>query len=131
MDKKFMLFSERLKLAEEYEKFVNTPLEDGSKIKDCALSVITFMQTKGFRKIPEGAVVLTGEEWRNLNKNYEILKLELKEVRKETAEKFAERLKDEVLNFCGTVEENGYFERGKMFFCDDIDEICKEITGGK
>ena len=52
-------------------------------------------------------------------------------IRKETAEKFAERLKDEVLNFCGTVEENGYFERSKRCFCDDIDEICKELIGGK
>ena len=51
--------------------------------------------------------------------------------RKETAEKFAERLKSEVLNFCGTVEENGYFERGKISFCEDIDEICKELTEGK
>ena len=71
----FMFYRERKKLAEEYEEWVNTPLEDGSKIKDCALSVITFMQIKGFCKIPEGArvfipteekyVILTQEEYKN------------------------------------------------------------------
>lgn len=63
MDKqKYMLYSERKKLADEYEEWVKKPLEDGSKIKDCPLSVITFMSIKGFCKIPENAVVLTGSE---------------------------------------------------------------------
>ena len=85
---------------------------------------------KDYRKIPEGAVVLETSVYESLDiKLYRDTITE--KVRKETAEKFAERLKSEVLNFCGTVEENGYFERGKMFFCDDIDEICKEFTGGK
>jgi hypothetical protein len=53
----YMLFSQRQKLADEYEQWVNTPLKDGSKIKDCALSVITFMQWKGYRKLPEDARV--------------------------------------------------------------------------
>ena len=112
---------------------------------------------QGYRKIPEGAVVLTGTE---TEQRFEDLMVAFDEMgfmpntthpfpeeyvetwkqrlifvfgqlRKETAEKFAERLKDEVLNFCGTEEENGYFERGKRCFCDDIDEICKEFTGGK
>ena len=100
-------------------------------------------------KIPENAVVLTRGQYEevlkllkeyneiqnnfpnqvnamieNYNKGYE-------KGSKEMAEKFAERLKEEVLNFCGTVEENGYFETGKRCFCEDIDEICKEITEDK
>jgi hypothetical protein len=74
MNEKIMLYSERAKLAKEYEEWVNKPLEDGSKIKDCPLSVITFMIIQGFSKIPEGAVVLTNDEWarlRNLEINYD------------------------------------------------------------
>ena len=120
------------------------------------------LYNEGYRKIPEGAVVLTKEEHKKLKHGsgtleklynqypfrvlvgfnsmvfcqdrecFERLYDEIEErASKETAEKFAERLKDEVLNFCGTVEENGYFERSKRCFCDDIDEICKELTGGK
>ena len=62
----YMLFSQRQKLAKEYEQWVNTPLKDGSKIKDCALSVITFMQGKGFRKIPKGCVVMKKERYNEL-----------------------------------------------------------------
>lgn len=66
-EKQFMLFSERKKLAEEYETWVNQPLKYG-KIKDCPLSVITFMQSKGFRKLPKNSVVLTSEEHKILVK---------------------------------------------------------------
>lgn len=146
-----------------------------------------YLIEKGYRKIPEGAVVLTEKEYKSYERIEKIIKLakmekaigyevkngklyyfsnilegleyefkdlqeicnalnhyneefwgldqrlafwqgKAEETRKETAEKFAERLKNEVLNFCGTVEENGYFERGKRGFCHDIDEIAKEIT---
>lgn len=172
MDKqKFMLFSERKKLAEEYEKWINTPLDDGSKIKDCALSVITFMQIKGFCKIPEDAVVLTREENNklcqkigNLQYDKDILKqleeentdlkydkFELKNeisekdnkialleetidcikfnvdfTRKETAEKFAERLK--AMAYQSTDWSHG--EHPMVVEVDYIDEILEEITEG-
>lgn len=61
-EKQFMLFSERKNLAEEYETWVNQPLKDGTKIKDCPLSVITFMQSKGYRKLPKDSVVMSKEE---------------------------------------------------------------------
>ena len=180
--KKFLLFSERLKLAEEYEEWVKKPLEDGSKIKDCALSVITFMQIKGLCKIPEGAVVLTEKEYKRYERIEKIIKLakrekangyevrngklyyfsnmldgfeyefkdlqeicdaanhyneefwaldqrlafwqgKAEETRKETAEKFAERVK---MAF--------YYEFDELIpsiMADKIDEICKEITEGK
>ena len=138
MDKqKFMLFSERKKLAEEYEKWINTPLDDGSKIKDCALSVITFMQIKGFCKIPENAVVLTKKkdiqqyEWSKLVDKMGVIEFGEK-LCKETAEKFAEKvhnlfnrdIKDSVVY---TQEEKDILKD----FVESIDEICKEITEGK
>ena len=103
----------------------------------------------GYRKIPENSVVLTREYIKKYVKDCiagqetgldiinalisraERYKEKAKKIRKETAEKFAERLKYEVLNFCGTEEENGYFERGKIGFCEEIDEICKEFTESK
>ena len=145
MDKQFMLFSKRKELAEEYEKWVNTPLEDGSKIKDCALSVITFMQIKGFCKIPENAVVLTAEQFsdyltlkdshKNAVERCEKLQADNERlyknigkfkdvVRKETAEKFAERLKTECF-------DGGIDDKWVSVSFSRLDEICKEITEGK
>lgn len=124
--KKHILFSERKKLADEYEEWVNKPLEDGSKIKDCALSVITFMTSKGYRKIPEGAVVLTKEEWESYCATQEglgeIMDREREIGRKETAEKFAEMAKEGAFtDFMGE----------PIIRASKIDEICKELTGGK
>jgi hypothetical protein len=72
-----------------------------------------------FKKIPEGAVVLTEEEY----ERWQGQTLNIKKVRKETAEKFAERVKmafyyhfDEII---------------PSIMADKIDEICKEITEGK
>ena len=156
MDKQFMLFSKRKELAEEYEKWVNTPLEDGSKIKDCTLSVITFMQTKGYRKIPENAVVLTREEYDELKQAKTLLEfreetikhledaniryaesLELKvnkKERKETAEKFARlvefhsvsTMQDGIEYF--TISALGLKEILHEEFGIPYYETCEEIT---
>lgn len=61
-----MLFSKRKKLADEYETWVKKPLEDGSKIKDCAFSVITFMVSKGFVKVPKDSIVITKAKYEEL-----------------------------------------------------------------
>ena len=103
----------------------------------------------GYRKIPEGAVVLTGTETEEcledlltefdemsfypatLMPNAEECAREWKrkliyaigQLRKETAEKFAERVK---MAF--------YYEFDELIpsiMADKIDEICKEITEGK
>lgn len=153
--KKYMLYSERLKLAEEYEEWAKKPLEDGSKIKDCALSVITFMQIKGYRKIPEDAVVLTREEYERQQKDNEdfdkfarsisdirmkngnkiatfkdlqdYIKLQVKQGSKETAEKFAVMLKGSL-----DISVEGYSTSEVINEIEDkIEEICKEITEGK
>ena len=128
MDKqKYILFSERKKLADEYEEWVNKPLEDGSKIKDCALSVITFMSIKGFYKIPENSVLLTDDEdiqqfeWSKMIDKMGIFKV-VDKLRKETAEKFAKMAKEEAfVDFMGEPIIRG----------SKIDEICKEITEGE
>ena len=158
----YILFSERKKLADEYEEWVNKPLEDGSKIKDCALSVVTFMTSKGYRKIPEGAVVLTEEEYKKLKHGsgtleklynqypfrvlvgfnsmvfcqdrecFERLYDEIEErASKETAEKFAERLKKrfEKSREYYSIDTGTAWSGGCIggLINDKIDEICKEI----
>ena len=71
----------------------------------------------GYRKIPEGAVVLTREE--------------LKAHDKALVKKFAERLK-ETLENCSPIDgydlEDLEFDGETIQEC--IDEICKEITEG-
>ena len=100
----------------------------------------------GYRTIPEGAVVLTREEYESVKDSVDLLreyesvsnsliksnelcrklvedkkelKWQLKQTRKETAEKFAERLKAESDD--GVIHLTLY----------EIDEICKEISEGK
>ena len=109
---------------------------------------------KGYRKIPEGAVVLTEEELKEkidccdvsmihhdddgkryieyekyedftdrLGKRIQQLKGQLKQTRKETAEKFADKLRCEYIDFDDTDE---VWVGGLR---EDISKICKEITG--
>lgn len=125
----YIIFSERKKLADEYEEWVNKPLEDGSKIKDCALSVVTFMTSKGYRKIPEDAFVLTREEYEKLQalkfdyvKGYEAGVDEgWDNAVMQTAEKFAEMLKERYV----PLDEWDEISIGSLHY--EIDEICKEI----
>lgn len=78
----------------------------------------------GFRKIPEGAVVLTKEEYVNrLTKYYGVT--EIKDmVRKETAEKFAERLVE-------MADLNRESLGSRVVYICDIENVCKEITEGR
>ena len=39
---------------------------------------------------------------------------------------FAEKLKEKVLNYCGTEEENHYYDVSKEGACEEIDETLKE-----
>ena len=101
----------------------------------------------GYRKIPENAVVLTREEHiqmlRDLNESNE----KAKEIaRKETAEKFAERAKEELIEWLADNEDlNGKIDfgvanidvigvetlEGEVISEGLIDKVCKEITEGK
>ena len=84
----------------------------------------TMLYNAGYRKILEGAVVLTGEEHKQMLKDLIESNEKAKEIAsKETAEKFAERVK---MAF--------YYHFDELIpsiMAKDIDEICKEFTGGK
>ena len=91
--------------------------------------VCTELYNAGYRKIPEGAVVLTRSEHQKylafkiiepqvrgcLDRERELEK-RLETMRKETAEKFAEMAKEK---FAYDIER-----------CKVVDEVCKEIIGG-
>ena len=100
-----------------------------------------YLYNAGYCKIPEGAVVLTNEEYRdlqisqdfdygyhngesNMTAYYENIRLP--EVRKETAEKFAERLKEKF-----PINEDVFRFSVPEQIHKVIDEICKDITEGK
>lgn len=79
----------------------------------CYVCIARKLKDKNYRKIPENAVVLNQEEWAVLHNDY-AKALYQKEVntRKETAGKFAERVKnleeallDMVVQFCQMVYE--------------------------
>ena len=95
---------------------------------------LTYAETlynAGCRKIPKNAVVLAKEEYKALKEQIEyweyetkVARQELFEERKETAEKFAERLKEKF-------SETEHFLLSKANVKYTIDEICKEITEDK
>lgn len=109
----------------------------------------------GYRKIPENAVVLTKEEYEKITYENEVYLMEArkvcqmevetrheleklkrdfdynlvqerKQIRKETAEKFAKRLKEEAWAF--STDENGNIWDYNIMK-SSIDEIAKEIIG--
>ena len=86
----------------------------------------------GYRKIPEGAVVVSKQVWDEHIENWDKTTKAVEErVRKETAEKFAERLKEKAENrYLGSymdLSSPEYIE--KEDFLQIIDEICKELEG--
>ena len=86
--------------------------------KDCYKA--EYLYDLGYRKIPEGSVVLSKEEHKSLvyweGKFDELIRLATAAACKETAEKFAEMAK-----------KIFKYEAHQQW----IDEICKEITGDK
>lgn len=97
----------------------------GGKVRfgcnDCLRAVAII--NAGYRKIPEGAVVLTGEEHKQILKDLIESNEKAKEIaRKETAEKFAEMAREGAfVDFMGE----------PIIRASKIDEICKELIGGK
>ena len=84
--------------------------------------IASILVNAGYRKIPEGSVVLETSVYESLEiKNYRDVISE--RVRKETAEKFAERLKKQFEHCCGDVYSACQID-------EKIDEIAKEITEG-
>lgn len=113
----------------------NLRLCAGVKLLDHQVETIAYELSKKYQpKLPENAVVLTREEYETYTfikrkwGNQDAIKWSelvdglyefAREFSKETAEKFAERLKAEA-----------YADDGMYYLTDsEIDEICKEITG--
>ena len=85
----------------------------------------------GYRKIPEGAVVILDEEMEDFAEMFakspqmqETMSHLIKAWRKETAETFAERLKE--MAYQSTDWSHG--EHPMVVEVEYIDEICKEFT---
>lgn len=72
-----------------------------------------------YRKIPKLGVILPFDHYDNLLKTN-------KEVRKETAEKFAEMAKAKAIKARVNIDDHP--RNDSFIFLSDIDEICKEIT---
>ena len=96
-----------------------------------------FLSEKGWVKIPENAVVLTNEEYKRLQRRQESCKTceeiasgMVKKARKETAEKFAERLKESGEIKAISIVKNGTLYPIYKAIVDRIDEIAKEFTEG-
>ena len=107
-------------MSEEYEKrMLITPSYCANK-----------MLEKGYRKIPEGAVVLKMEDYNRIrSKERKVIDIEVvmkaeEKARTETAEKFAERLKTECY-------EGGIDSKLVIVSFSRLDEIAKEIMEGK
>ena len=102
-----------------------------STVRNCLYcNIATHLIEQGYRKIPEGSVVLTEEE---LDKKIKPFRLEiialckdLVQTRKETAEKFAEMLKEKCKMDNNPLGLNVFLINGTT-----IDEICKEIVEGE
>ena len=74
----------------------------------------------GYRKIPEDSVVLTREEYeKDLAIERELGQRKASRTRKETAEKFAERVKEETDHGVSAIYDS------------TVDDICKELVEGK
>lgn len=111
------------KWGEEAQCYSDNNFAECTKIKN----VVDKLYNAGYRKIPENAVVLTNEneikqyEWSKMLDKMGVFEFADK-VRNETAEKFAERAKEEAFVV---------FMGEPIIRASKIDEIAKEITEGK
>ena len=117
------------KWGKEAQCYSDNNFAECTKIKN----VVDKLYNAGYRKIPENAVVLTMEDLADMKFTQEHCNLYmenkwLKEciplARKETAEKFAERLIEEA-------DKNRDNIRNRVVSICDIENVCKEITEGK
>ena len=118
------------KWGEEAQCYSDNNFAECTKIKN----VVDKLYNAGYRKIPENAVVLKREEYDDMfsfkttrGGFYNILDTVRKVERKETAEKFAERLK--AMAYQSTDWSHGVHPM--VVEVDYIDEICEEITEGE
>ena len=101
--------------------------ENGCGGMPCYKCIAEALQRDGYRKIPEGAVVLTREEYDGLKLIASNYGKAIKETEIKTAEKFAERLKAYIDS---NKVQTAFFGRKCFIDKETVDEICKEITEG-
>ena len=95
--------------------------EENCQTNGCRVyEICTELYNAGYRKIPEGAVALTEEEY----ERWQGQTLNIKKVRKETAEKFAERLKEYSIT---EYKEFGALRFYKISY-PQLDELVEEMT---
>lgn len=102
---------DKQKQIEEISELISNYYHNGSFVRKGSLSEMIYDKL-----FPKDSVVLSKEEYEHINSCYSV-------IRKETAEKFAERVK---MAF--------YYEFDELIpsiMADKIDEICKEITEGE
>lgn len=138
---------EKQKQIEEMAKIIRADYKEWLDVTGCipqgtsyyaeclggAIDCAELLYNAGYRKISENAVVLTDEkdikqfEWSKMLDKMGFFKF-VDNLRKETAEKFAERLKEKAWAF--NTDENGNIWDYSIMK-NSIDEIYKEITEGK
>lgn len=110
-----------------YDNLGHCPSQDNKEICPCYKNAVENYK-QGYRKIPENAVVLTREEYASLVTRPSLnTAITVFDVRKETAEKFAEMLKE--MAYQSTDWSHG--EHPMVVEVDYIDEILEEITDGE
>lgn len=126
-----------------YPWLKEVPIEERKQLREHVrgLMIMERLYNAGYRKIPEGAVVLTREELEdmkftqehcNLYEENKWLKAELKrqiemvdKARKETAEKFADMGKNH--RSIKVLSQIDGLEAVYRYICEGLDEIAKEI----
>lgn len=118
-------------IEEMYQDFLNFKFQNSSPETFSYKGLVEHLHRAGYRKIPKGAVVLTREEYDELTLTkqsiFDMLEERDDKARKETAEKFAERLKSEKYLIQGLLKDSKICHINHR----TIDEIAKEITEGK
>ena len=132
------------KQIEEMAKIIDTncvgcstcKYKSSDEIRCFCLFHAELLYNAGYRKIPENAVVILDEEMEEfaekLAKSPQMQKVMshlIKEWRKETAEKFAERLKKDCV-WRNDFDSEGVAHPYTILELEELDEICKEITEG-
>lgn len=122
-------------IEEMYQEFLNYKFENSCPETFSYKGICEHFHKEGYRKIPKNAVVLTREEYASLVTRPSLnTAINVFDVRKETAEKFAERLKsdeDIKLILINVRYMQTRIDEAEKAIKRKIDKICKEITEGK
>ena len=104
-------------------------IKEMEDIISCCWNTISAAQklyNAGYRKVPDGAVVLLiGKNNQALDeKTIEYFVKHNEQIRKETAKEFAEKLKEKVHNYYPSIDS--YCTSRHVILVKDIDELLKE-----